>query len=49
MVDFPSQLHLKLNVPMDLEDCDGMIMQMTIKDLQGRISLIEFVRPIIEG
>lgn len=38
----------KVNVPMDLEDCDGMIMQVTVKDIQGRVSLIEFVKPIIE-
>jgi hypothetical protein len=38
----------KMNVPMDLEDCDGMIMQVTVKDIQGRVSLIEFVRPIID-
>lgn len=38
----------KVNVPMDLEDCDGMIMQVTVKDIQGRVSLIEYVRPIIE-
>ena len=38
----------KVNVPMDLEDCDGMIMQLTVKDIQGRVSLIEFVKPIIE-
>lgn len=33
---------------MDLEDCDGIIMQVTVKDIQGQVSLIEFVRPIIE-
>lgn len=38
----------KVNVPMDLEDCDGMIMQVTVKDIQGRVSLIEFVKPIID-
>jgi hypothetical protein len=38
----------KVNVPMDLEDCDGMIMQVTVKDIQGRVSLLEFVKPIIE-
>lgn len=38
----------KVNVPMDIEDCDGMIMQVTVKDIQGRISLLEFVKPIIE-
>ena len=37
----------KIGVPMDLEDCDGMIMQVTIKDIQGSVSLIEFVKPII--
>ncbi len=37
----------KVNEPMDLEDCDGMIMQVTVKDIQGRISLLEFVKPII--
>lgn len=38
----------KLNEPLDLEDCDGIIMQVTIIDIQGRSSLIEYVRPIIE-
>lgn len=38
----------KINEPMDLEDCDGIIMQVTVKDIQGRSSLIEFVKPIIE-
>lgn len=37
----------KLNQPMNLEDCDGIIMQVTVKDIQGRSSLIEFVKPII--
>lgn len=37
----------KIGVPMDLEDCYGMIMQVTIKDIQGPVSLIEFVKPII--
>lgn len=36
----------KLNVPIDLEDCDGTIMQVTIKDIQGRTSLIEYVKPV---
>lgn len=39
----------KTGVPLDLEDCDGMIMQVTIVDIQGHVSLIEFVKPIIEG
>lgn len=38
----------KLGEPMDLEDCDGIIMQVTVKDIQGRSSLIEYVKPIIE-
>lgn len=37
-----------VNTPLDLEDCDGMIVQVTIKDIQGSVSLIEFVKPIIE-
>ncbi|CAN5236621.1 hypothetical protein BH09BAC4_BH09BAC4_10590 [soil metagenome] len=37
----------KVNEPMDLEDCDGIIMQVTVKDIQGQSSLIEFVKPII--
>ncbi|MDO7846206.1 TIR domain-containing protein [Hymenobacter sp. M29] len=36
----------KLNVPMDLEDCDGIIMQVTVKDIQGSVSLIEYVKPV---
>jgi len=35
-----------VNVPMDLEDCRGIIMQITVKDIQGRVSIIEFVKPI---
>lgn len=38
----------KVNEPLDLEDCDGIIMQVTIKDIQGESSLIEYVKPIIE-
>ncbi|MFN2262254.1 MAG: hypothetical protein ABR595_09350 [Psychroflexus sp.] len=38
----------KVTVPMDLEDCDGMIMQVAVKDIKGRASLIEFVKQIIE-
>lgn len=34
------------NQPMDMEDCDGIIMQVTVKDIQGHASLIEFVKPI---
>lgn len=37
----------KVGVPMNLEDCEGVIMQITIVDIQGTISLIEFVRPVI--
>ena len=37
----------KLGVPMELEDCDGIIMQVTVKDIHGSVSLIEYVRPII--
>jgi len=37
-----------VNQPIDLEDCDGIIMQITIKDIQGNNSLIEFVKPIIK-
>lgn len=33
---------------MDLEDCDGMIIQVTIKNIHGPVSLIEYVKPIIE-
>lgn len=38
----------KVNEPLDLEDCDGVIMQVTIKDIQGRCSLIEYVKPITQ-
>jgi len=37
-----------VNEPFDLEDCDGIIMQVTVKDIQGKSSLIEYVKPIIE-
>lgn len=42
----PQPATFKVGVPMNLEDCDGVIMQVTIKDIQGQISLIEFVKPI---
>ena len=44
----PQPTTFKTGVPMDLEDCDGMIMQVTIKDIQGSVSLIEYVKPIVE-
>lgn len=44
----PQPAKFKVNDPMELEDCDGMILQVTIKDIQGQVSLIEFVKPIIE-
>lgn len=44
----PQPTTFKTGVPMDLEDCDGMIMQVTIKDIQGSVSLIEYVKPIVD-
>ena len=38
----------EIDEPLDLEDCEGVIMQITVKSILGNISLIEFVRPIIE-
>lgn len=45
----PQPTTFKVGFPMELEDCDGMIMQITIIDIQGDISLIEFEKPIIES
>lgn len=35
----------KVNHPIELEDCDGVVMVVRVLHIQGRISLIEFVRP----
>lgn len=44
----PQPAWFTIDKPMDLEDRDGMIIQATVKDIQGRSSLIEFVKPIQE-
>ena len=38
----------KLNEPIDLEDNRGIIMQLTVRDMQGRSSLLEYVKPVME-
>ncbi len=38
----------KINEPVDLEDAHGTIMQLTVRDMQGRSSLLEYVKPIME-
>jgi len=35
----------KLNEPLDLEDCEGVFMQLTVKDIQGEASLLEYIKP----
>lgn len=44
----PQPTKFKVNEPFDLEDCEGIIMQVTVKDIQGNSSLLEYVKPIIE-
>lgn len=44
----PQPVTFEIDKPLDLEDCEGVIMQMTVKSILGNISLIEFVKPIIE-
>jgi len=34
----------KLNVPLELEDADGVIVFMTVKHIASRVSLIQFTR-----
>ncbi|SHI01811.1 hypothetical protein SAMN04488109_6819 [Chryseolinea serpens] len=38
----------KVNEPLDLEDCDGLIVQITVRDIQGDSCLIEFVKPVVK-
>lgn len=35
----------KVNHPFELEDCNGVIMQVRVLHIQGRTSLLQFVRP----
>ncbi|MFR2732895.1 toll/interleukin-1 receptor domain-containing protein [Hoylesella buccalis] len=44
----PQPVTFEIDKPLNLEDCEGVIMQITVKSILGDISLIEFVRPIIE-
>ncbi|MGJ1334203.1 TIR domain-containing protein [Sphingobacterium siyangense] len=37
-----------IDEPLDLEDSLGIIMQVTVRDIKGSTSLIEYVKPIIE-
>lgn len=34
-----------VNTPCELEDCDGVVMEVTVLHIQGRTSLLQFVRP----
>jgi hypothetical protein len=36
---------LQLNVPIELEDSNGVVMQVRVLHIQGRTSLLEYVRP----
>ena len=38
----------KINEPFELEDSDGVIMQVQVLHIQGRISLLQYVRPRYE-
>jgi len=35
----------KVNHPFELEDCNGVVMQVRVLHIQGRTSLIQFIRP----
>jgi len=35
----------ELNVPFELEDCNGVVMQVRVLHIQGRTSLLQYVRP----
>jgi hypothetical protein len=41
----PQPSSFEINVPFKLEDCDGVVMEVRILHIQGRTSLLEFVRP----
>jgi hypothetical protein len=34
-----------INTPFELEDCDGVVMQVRVLHIQGRTSLLQFVHP----
>jgi hypothetical protein len=35
----------EVNVPIELEDCNGVVMQVRVLHIQGRTSLLQFVKP----
>jgi hypothetical protein len=35
----------EVNVPFELEDCNGVVMQVCVLHIQGRTSLLQYVRP----
>jgi hypothetical protein len=37
-----------INSPIELEDCDGVCMELTVKGMKGRISLLEYVSSLSE-
>jgi hypothetical protein len=38
-------VQFKVNHPFELEDCNGVVMQVRVLHIQGRTSLLQFVRP----
>jgi len=38
-------VHFKVNQPFELEDCNGVVMEVRVLSIQARTSLIQFVRP----
>lgn len=38
-----------INTPFELEDCDGVIMEVRVLHIQGRISLLQFVDPTYDS
>jgi Predicted nucleotide-binding protein containing TIR-like domain len=41
----PQPSPFEINVPFKLEDCDGVAMEVRVLHIQGRTSLLQFVRP----
>lgn len=37
--------NFKINVPFELEDCNGVIMEIRVLHIQGRTSLLQYVKP----
>ncbi len=42
-------VNFSINDPIELEDCDGVVMQVRVLHIQGRTSLLQFVHPTYDG